>query len=34
MTIFNNQFLYMAYADDTIYFLGNENSVTEVIQIF
>ena len=34
MTIFNNQFLYMAYADDTTFFLSNENSVTEVIQIF
>ena len=34
MTIFNNQFLYMAYADDTTFFLSNENSVSEVIQIF
>ena len=34
LTIFNNQFLYIAYADDTSFFLINENSVTEVIQIF
>ena len=30
----NNQFLYTAYADDTTFFLSNENSVTEVTQIF
>ena len=34
LTIFNNQFLYTAYADDTTFFLSNEDSVTEVIQIF
>ena len=34
LTIFNNQFLYIAYADDTTFFLSDENSATEVIQIF
>ena len=34
MAIFNNQFLYTTYADDTIFFLSDENSVTEDIQIF
>ena len=34
LTIFNNQFLYIAYADDTTFLLSNENSVVEVIQIF
>ena len=34
LTIFNNQFLYTAYADDTTFFLSDENSVMEVIQIF
>ena len=34
MAIFNNQFLYTTYADDTILFLGDGNSVTEDIQIF
>ena len=34
LKIFNNQFLYTAYADDTTFCLSNENSVTEVIQIF
>ena len=32
--IFNNQFFYTAYADETTFCLNNENSVTEVIQIF
>ena len=34
LTTCNNQFLYTAYADDTTFFLSNEDSVTEVIQIF
>ena len=34
LTIFNNQFLYTAYVDDTTFFLSDENSVTKVIQIF
>ena len=34
LTIFNNQFLYTTYTDDTTFFLSNENSVTEVTQIF
>ena len=34
LTIFNNQFLYTTYADDNTFFLSDENSVTEVIQIF
>ena len=34
LTIFNNQFLYTAYADVTTFFLSNENSVTGVAQIF
>ena len=34
LTIFNNQFLYTAYAHDTTFFLGNKNPVTEVIQVF
>ena len=33
LKIFNNQFLHTVYADDTILFLNNENSVTEAIQI-
>ena len=34
LAIFNNQFLYTAYADDTNFFIGEENSVTEITQIF
>ena len=34
LTIFNNQFLYTAYADVTTFFLSNEDSVTGVAQIF
>ena len=34
LTIFNNQFLYTAYAHDTTFFLSNKNPVTEVIQVF
>ena len=34
LTIFNNQFLYTTYANDTTFFLSDKNSVTEVIQIF
>ena len=34
MTIFNHQFLYTGYTDDTTFLFSNENSVTEVIQIF
>ena len=33
LKFFNNQFLYTAYIDDTIFFFSNENSVTEVMQI-
>ena len=32
--IFNNQFLYTAYADDTTFFLSKKNSVTEDIITF
>ena len=34
LVIFNNPFLYTADADETTSFLSNENSVTEVINIF
>ena len=34
LTIFNNQFLYTAYADDTTFLLSNEHSAAEFIQIF
>ena len=34
LTISNNKFLYTVYADDTTFFLSNENSVTEVTQIY
>ena len=34
LTIFNNQFLYNAYADYTTFFLIDQNSVTEVLNIF
>ena len=34
LTIFNNQFSYTAYADDTTFFLSNGNSVMEVMQVF
>ena len=33
MAVFNYQFLYIPYADDTTFPLSNKNSVTEVIQI-
>ena len=33
LTIFNNKFLYTVYADDAAFF-SDENSVTEVMQIF
>ena len=31
LTIFNNQFLYTAYTDDTTFLLSNENSLVDVI---
>ena len=31
LNIFNHTFLYTAYADDTTFFLSNQQSVTEVI---
>ena len=34
LTIFNNQFLYTAYADDTTFFLSNENTVIQIFQHF
>ena len=34
LQIFNNSFLYAAYADDTTFFLKNEKSVIEVIKSF
>ena len=35
MTIFNNQFVYTTYADDTaFFFFSNKNFVIEIIQIF
>ena len=33
MTIFNNEFHYTAYVDDTTYFLNNKNSVFETLNI-
>ena len=34
LNIFNHTFLYTAYADDTTFFLSNQQSVTEVIKVF
>ena len=34
LNIFNHMFLYTAYADDTTFFLSNQQSVTEVIKVF
>ena len=34
MNIFNSDFLYRTYADDTTFFLQNENSATEVLNNF
>ena len=34
LAIFNNQFLYTAYAENTTFFVSNENSVTGVIRNF
>ena len=34
LNIFNHTFLYTAYADDTTFFLSNQQSLTEVIKVF
>ena len=33
LNIFNHTLLYTAYADDTTFFLSNQQSVTEVIKV-
>ena len=34
LNIFNHNFLYTAYADDTTFFIKNVNSATEIIKTF
>ena len=34
LNIFNHNFLYTAYADDTMFFIKNVNSATEIIKTF
>ena len=34
INVFNNIFLYSAYADDTTFFVSDEDSVTEVMKAF
>ena len=34
LNIFNHNFLYTAYADDTTFFIKNVNSATEIIKMF
>ena len=34
INVFNNIFLYSAYADDTTFFVSDEGSVTEVMKVF